>query len=175
VRPFLSPLVFSADVVRNDGSCSGYAADWLFARCKSGRLALCSVQIGWLFTSRGVEIVFVIVEGALLVLFPLTTNHYLEGLTWSLEWHDHGNVVPARRTEVLNRLARKGFVRHGANIGRGITRAHSERSMSPAHMPRRGLRAAVPLIACFWIKHQRAALSTRMTVVVDPINPRSVK
>ena len=27
--------------------------------------------------------------------------------------------------------------------------------------------------ACFWIKHQRAALSTRMTVV--PINPRSVK
>src|SRR5215207_9964141 len=35
--------------------------------------------------------------------------------------------LPARRTEVdLNRLARKGFVRHGANIGvRGITWTHS--------------------------------------------------
>jgi hypothetical protein len=52
VRPFLSPPVFSADVLRNDG--------YMFRLCR--RLALGLLQIGWLLTSRGSANLFADIE-----------------------------------------------------------------------------------------------------------------
>ena len=60
---------------------------------------------------------------------PLTANHYFEGQPGA----SNGTSTPTCFLQDglkldLNRLARKGFVRHGANIGvRGITWTHSYR------------------------------------------------
>ena len=125
VRPFLSPPVFSADVLRNDG--------YMFRLCR--RLALRLLQIGRLFTSRGSANLFADIEG---------------------DQRGGERSAPSGRIPGVRVDARSRKVHDFPLICReeGLGRLPFE-------------------FACFWIKHQRAALSTRMTVV--PINPRSVK
>ena len=169
MRPFLSSPGFSADVVRND--CFVPVMPQTGSSLRANRLA---THVARLSKNSLLKLSSSSLRAFFLFL-PLTTT------TISRPNLEPRMARPRQRVCLqgglkldLNRFARKGFVRHGANIGvRGIT--WTRKIDYPAHMPRRGLRATVPLIACFWIKHQRAALSTRMTVVVDPINPRSVK
>ena len=131
MRPFLSPPVFSANVLRNDG--------YMFRLCR--RLALRLLQIGRLFTSRGSANLFADIEG---------------GRTYSCTSEAVSEAPPA---EEFPGFAWTPGVRKVDDF--------------PLICREEGLWRLPFEFACFWIKHQRAALSTRMTVV--PINPRSVK
>ena len=119
VRPFLSPPVFSADVLRNDG--------YMFRLCR--RLALGLLQIGWLLTSRGSANLFADI------------------------------VVPASCTSEA--VSEAPPASRGSR-GRPESKGDDD---FPLICREKGLGRLPFEFACFWIKHQRAALSTRMTVV----------
>jgi hypothetical protein len=91
VRPFLSSPGFSADVVRND--CFVPVMPQTGSSLRANRLA---THVARLSKKLPAEIVFVIVEGILLVLLPPNYEPLFRGLTWSLEWHDHANVFACK-------------------------------------------------------------------------------
>jgi hypothetical protein len=106
-------------------TCSRYAADWLFACCKSAGCSRREAQ-----------------QISLLILKE-TSEAVSEALP--------AEEFPGVRVDARSR------------------KVHD----FPLICREEGLGRLPFEFACFWIKHQRAALSTRMTVV--PINPRSVK